>query len=118
MSDWIYSTVFYSKNIGNYYLELQGVDSICTISLNGKEIGSTDNQFIKYIISITVATGENTLELHFKDPVEWALKRSLDYPYEVPDGFAVEQNGEKNRNFIRKEQCSFSWDWGRNFIIL
>jgi beta-mannosidase len=97
---------------GHYYLEFQGLDTVCSITLNGREIGSTDNQFVKYIFSVAVIAGKNTLELYFKDPVKWALQKSRDYPYPVPDGYAVEQNGEKNRNFIRKEQCSFSWDWG------
>ena len=112
-SDWKYSSIFYISNVdGKYFLEFQGLDTICNIILNGKEIGITDNQFVKYMLSVSVITGENRLELYFKNPVEWAYRKSMDYPYPVPDGFAIEQNGVKNRNFIRKEQCSFSWDWG------
>lgn len=47
----------------------------------------------------------------------WLIQKqqAVSYPYSVPDGFHPAQNGERHRNFIRKEQCSFAWDWGPCF---
>lgn len=41
---------------------------------------------------------------------------AVNYPYRVPPECPPDvQKGECHVNFLRKEQCSFSWDWGPAF---
>ena len=60
--------------------------------------------------------GNNSIGLSFWSAVDYSAKQSRSYPYPVPPNCtALVQNGECHVNFIRKEQCSFSWDWGPSF---
>lgn len=59
-------------------------------------------------ITSAVRTGTNTIEVKFTSAVEYAYAQAAAYPYTVP--FSAYPTGLDNRNFIRKEQCSFAWD--------
>lgn len=60
--------------------------------------------------------GSNTLDVFFKSPVSYAESQAYLYPYSVPPACPPpEQKGECFFNFIRKQACSFSWDWGPAF---
>ena len=60
--------------------------------------------------------GNNSIGLSFWSAVDYSAKQSRSYPYLVPPNCtAPVQNGECHVNFIRKEQCAFSWDWGPSF---
>ncbi|KAF8985953.1 hypothetical protein BGZ46_000039 [Entomortierella lignicola] len=100
-------------------LDCEGLDTITTVYLNGTPIGSTNNQFRRYLfdVSSTLQKGSNLLCIKFEDAVSYANAKAKSYPYYVPDLFNMSsaQHGFPFRNFIRKEQCSFSWDWGPAF---
>ncbi|KAI8816810.1 mannosidase, beta A, lysosomal-like protein [Fimicolochytrium jonesii] len=122
MEDWTYSTDFPSNLSSQHiYLVFDGLDTIATISLNGKVVGKTENQFRRFIFDIRRLILEdagaiNTLSVTFASAAKTATTTAKAYPYQVPDGFDPTQNGERNRNFVRKEQCSFGWDWGPCFL--
>ena len=60
--------------------------------------------------------GVNTVKVKFWSAVNYASEEQVKYPYAVtPDCPPDVQHGECHANFIRKEQCSFSWDWGPSF---
>ena len=88
----------------NKLLVCEGLDTIASITLNGSFVGSSDNQFRRFVFPVQFKSGENTLQVAFESAALYADKMAAHYPYIVPDGFAPEQFGEKNRNFIRKEQ--------------
>lgn len=106
-------------------LVLHGVDTISTIYLNGQEIGSTDNMFVRYKFDIKphlkLAGLQNSLTIKFESPVKYSARKSnqsirrnrgrIIPPY-CP---TPAQRGECHVNFIRKMQASFSWDWGPAF---
>ncbi|KAG0276044.1 hypothetical protein BGZ95_008085 [Linnemannia exigua] len=100
-------------------LDCEGLDTLASITLNGIIIGSTDNQFRHYHLDITKAlqTKSNVLRITFDNAVRLSKEKADAYPYYVPDMFnmSAAQHGFPNRNFVRKEQCSFSWDWGPAF---
>jgi beta-mannosidase len=94
------------------YLEADGLDTITEIFLNGQQVGRTDNMHRPWIIPIKewLKEGENTLEIRFKNSLEYIKKerkrRTL---------FAADNGGETSVpgfNMIRKSHCSFGWDWG------
>lgn len=60
----------------------------------------------------------NVLQFVMESMLTFGLQeRAAVIPYELP--FAdnlTQQSGAPFRNYIRKEQCSFSWDWGPCFM--
>ena len=59
-------------------------------------------------------SGENVIEITFQSATIYGTKQEKAYPYPVPSSQYV--NGQDGRNFVRKEQSSFGWDWGPSFI--
>ncbi|KAJ3273053.1 hypothetical protein HDV01_004830 [Terramyces sp. JEL0728] len=108
------------SNSDKQMLILEGIDTVAEFVLNGAVVGKTNNQFRMYILDIThfIKSGVNKLEVRFTSAIRYALDKSLEYSYKVPDQFAPEQSGERHRNFVRKNQCSFSWDWGPCFATM
>lgn len=120
-------------NHRNVFLKLDGVDTAAQVTLNRKTLGATDNMFITYMFNATQAlqspSGQNQdtfpIELFFMSPVLYAQQqaslptvrsRTDPGPYPAPPACPpAEQHGECHVNYIRKEQCSFAWDWGPAF---
>lgn len=104
----------YSKSNKKALLVLKNIDTVSTVFINNKEVGKTDNFFSRFLFDITgeLKDGENEICFVFESAEKVATSRAekanMIYPYsEYP-------NGGKHRNFIRKTQCSFGWDWGLN----
>ncbi|KAF9954218.1 hypothetical protein BGZ72_004753 [Mortierella alpina] len=119
---WVLTKEFYIEKDALFtaaFLDCEGLDTIASILLNGTEIGKAENQFLRHVFDVKNAllVGQNTLQIQFEDAVHFAKERAGAYPYYVPDMFnmSAAQHGFPRRNFIRKEQCSFSWDWGPAF---
>ena len=107
--DWKFSKTFVVEKLESKTdIVFDGIDTISTIYLNGKEIAKTDNMFMQYRIDVTdsILVGENKLEV-----VLLSIRKELSkYPEEGYFGcFNVQ------RIFIRKAQCHFSWDWAPDF---
>ncbi|XP_021536047.1 beta-mannosidase [Neomonachus schauinslandi] len=121
LDNWTYSKKFKIPfNISKWQkvnLIFEGVDTVAKVLLNSVPIGKTGNMFKRYSFDITSVVGEvNSLELCFQSPVLYAAQRSKAHGYSVPpDCPPLVQKGQCHVNFIRKEQSSFSWDWGPSF---
>ncbi|XP_070174376.1 beta-mannosidase-like [Littorina saxatilis] len=99
-------------------LVAEGIDTVSTVFINGRAVMGTDNMFVKYTLDVKpfVKPGNNTIQLSFQSATDFAKKQADTYPYTVPPTCTLPvQHGECHVNFIRKEQCSFSWDWGPSF---
>ncbi|XP_016014567.1 beta-mannosidase isoform X1 [Rousettus aegyptiacus] len=99
-------------------LIFEGVDTVTEVLLNNVSIGNTNNMFKRYSFDITsVVQAVNVIEVRFQSPVLYAAQQSRAHSsYQVPPNCPPSvQKGECHVNFIRKEQCSFSWDWGPSF---
>ncbi|XP_032256799.1 beta-mannosidase isoform X2 [Phoca vitulina] len=121
LDNWTYSKKFKIPfNISKWQkvnLIFEGVDTVAKVLLNSVPIGKTGNMFKRYSFDITSVVREvNSLELCFQSPVLYAAQRSKAHSYSVPpDCPPPVQKGQCHVNFIRKEQSSFSWDWGPSF---
>uniref|UniRef100_UPI002952ABA9 beta-mannosidase n=1 Tax=Panthera onca TaxID=9690 RepID=UPI002952ABA9 len=122
LDNWTYSKKFQIPfNISKWQkvnLIFEGVDTVAKILLNSVPIGKTDNMFKRYSFDITtVVRNVNSLELRFQSPVLYAAQRSKAHTsyWVPPDCPPPVQKGQCHVNFIRKEQSSFSWDWGPSF---
>ncbi|WP_456284639.1 glycoside hydrolase family 2 protein [Microbacterium sp. JZ101] len=107
--DWRFETTFRWHEDGSERRDLvaEGLDTLATITLNGVEIGRTENQHRSYRFDIGAALveGENALRIDFDAPVPAAHERS-------------ERHGARPHvnhhpyNALRKMGSSFGWDWG------
>jgi beta-mannosidase len=60
--------------------------------------------------------GLNSIRVDFRSAVIFANDSFHSHPYIVPPSCPpAEYHPECHANFIRKAQCSFSWDWGPAF---
>uniref|UniRef100_A0A3Q3XH45 Beta-mannosidase n=1 Tax=Mola mola TaxID=94237 RepID=A0A3Q3XH45_MOLML len=116
--NWTYTTTFTGAK-AKVLLVLDGVDTVSSIWLNGISVGKTDNMFRRYEFPVgaLLKDGGNVLNVSFLSPVLYAFERNKAHSaYSVPPACPPDvQKGECHVNFIRKEQRSFSWDWGPSF---
>ena len=99
-----------SDLFGHERIELvcEGVDTVCAISVNGQQIGSTANVFRTYRFDIRerILPGENTIRLEFEDPYRFIEEEAKKHPH-----FPHNKDNTIIR-YIRKPACNFGWDWG------
>ncbi len=98
------------------FLEIECLDTVAEISLNGKAIGHSANMFRRLRLDVkdSLKEGENVLSVLIKSPevAAAAVDKTLRYP--VPAmAYPVTS---PHRNLIRKMQCMSGWDWGPCFL--
>ncbi|XP_053259923.1 beta-mannosidase isoform X3 [Podarcis raffonei] len=122
LDNWTYSrdfkTPFDIRKWQKVSLVFDGVDTVAQIVVNNVTVGRTDNMFNRYSFDITDVIKEvNAIHVNFVSAVWYAAEQSKNHQaYKVPPECPPPvQKGQCHVNFIRKEQCSFSWDWGPSF---
>ncbi|RUP49332.1 hypothetical protein BC936DRAFT_142764, partial [Jimgerdemannia flammicorona] len=120
---WTYSREFEvdDKLFGSdkILLVCHGLDTVADVSVNGTLVGRANNQFRRWVYDIKAAVrhGTNTIAVSFRNASDYGTELAAKYPYPVPEAMNIEtQQGEPGRNFVRKESCAFSWDWGPAFV--
>ncbi|PRP79964.1 mannosidase, beta A, lysosomal [Planoprotostelium fungivorum] len=124
MDSWTWSRTFEAPQRWQGHrviLYLDGVDTIATVKVNDQVVLNADNMYLRYQIDVTdivKLNADNHIEISFACAATYAEQKKNEYPYAVPsyDGPLSVTHGVDNRNFIRKESSSFSWDWGPAFI--
>uniref|UniRef100_A0A0B6ZR31 Beta-mannosidase n=1 Tax=Arion vulgaris TaxID=1028688 RepID=A0A0B6ZR31_9EUPU len=121
-ADWTYSRNFsVSSDVASskqVWLICEGLDTVATVLVNDKVVGQSENMFARSTFNVAgvVKGGANTLVIHFTSAVREALARTKNSDYDIPRICpSSAENGQCHVNQIRKEQCSFSWDWGPSF---
>ncbi|PSK62697.1 Exo-beta-D-glucosaminidase [Micromonospora sp. MH33] len=112
-TDWVYETTFDWRPGDDERVDLvcAGLDTVATVTLNGAEVGRTENQHRGYRFTAgpSLRPGANTLTVRFDSPYRYAeahRDRLGDRPNAYPEPF----------NFIRKTACNFGWDWGPTVV--
>ncbi|QGN50325.1 glycoside hydrolase family 2 protein [Micromonospora sp. WMMD558] len=112
-TDWVYETTFDRPSGGHQRLDLvcAGLDTVATATLNGAEVGRTENMHRGYRFDVTalLRAGNNALAVRFDSPYRYAeahRDRLGDRPNAYPEPFP----------FIRKMACNFGWDWGPTVV--
>ncbi|HVW21499.1 MAG TPA: glycoside hydrolase family 2 protein [Opitutaceae bacterium] len=93
-------------------LVADGLDTLATVSLNGREIGRTDNMFVAHRWSVRgrLRRGRNVLLVRFASAAAYIRTHRLGHrPREFNDPVGRCQ-------VLRKQQCQFGWDWGPRFV--
>jgi len=100
--------------LSKFTIHFDQVDTVANITLNGCFLGQTNNMFLAYTFDVNKSCLQSTnqLQIDFESPVMYAYKQARAYNDTVPP-FCPQniQYGECHVQFIRKEPCSFSWDW-------
>jgi beta-mannosidase len=111
-SDWEYcykfsveSELFRKPHI---WLICDGLDTLATVDLNGRELGRTANMFRQYRwdVKSLLKGGENDLRITFDSPVRFAAARQA---IRSMPGVSQAIPGGPH---LRKAPCQFGWDWG------
>lgn len=102
-------------------LRLSGVDTFCALRLNSEAVGPPlDSALLTHDVRIPpgiLRPGPNRLVLAFSPPLAEAALRAASYPYPVPHTLYYHTWSEpSHRNFARKPQSDFGWDWGPSLL--
>jgi beta-mannosidase len=110
-SDWVYKRAFdvpeaILKN-DCVLLRCEGLDTLASVNINGLKVGTANNMFRlwEFDVKSALRAGENTVEISFESPLGYIKRRESG---RAPDKWV------KGRAWVRKEPCSFGWDWGPN----
>lgn len=92
-------------------IELDRVDTLATVRINGAEIGRCDNAFRRWRFDVPAGVlkpGKNLIELVFDNPVAAAKALNEAQDYYVPWHWNVNL---PHANLIRMIACDCGWDW-------
>ncbi|KAI5305698.1 hypothetical protein KEM56_003606 [Ascosphaera pollenicola] len=112
--------IFRKKNASQNYLVFDGLDTFATVQVCDQTVGQANNQFRQWIFDMTKAldsckSPSPSLSIHFESAITVA-KQIAEQPGQEQWPDYVEGLFEfPNRQFIRKEQSDFGWDWGPAF---
>lgn len=111
-TDWLYRVLFTADETlsEQEHIELHfgGLDTLCTVWLNGEEVLRSENMFVPRTVNLQgrLRHGENTLHLLFETVLDAGHALEAEY------GRRTAWNGDKSRVYIRKAQYHYGWDWG------
>ena len=115
---WNFTKTFFLQQdflrLTQFHLHFDQVDTISNVTLNQCFLGNTTSMFFAYTFNVPSAClmENNILHVDFISPVIYALDQAIAYNKSVfPACVSQAQHGECHVQFIRKEPCSFSWDW-------
>lgn len=101
-----------SAVLGHEHIDLvfDGLDTACTIYLNGQRISSPDNMFREWRIDVKplLHAGANELRIVFPAPMKAAEAVAEKDPWHS-------RTHTDPKGYIRKAVYEFGWDWGPRF---
>jgi beta-mannosidase len=93
------------------WLVFDGLDTLCTIYLNGSELRRHENMFIpaRFDVGGRLQPGQNCVALRFDPIVTGAAIRTIpgNWTWRAPE-----------RIWVRKAQCQFGWDWAPRLVSI
>jgi beta-mannosidase len=117
--DWEYRTTFRvtAQTLARENVELvfEGLDTYAGVYLNEQLVLKADNMFRTWRVNAKPAlkTGENTLRIVFRSPLNEILPVMAKLKYQLP---APNDQGEKTSPYTRKAPYHYGWDWGPRFV--
>ncbi len=92
------------------FLVCDGLDTLATVTLNGQELGRTDNMFRQYRWDVKsclhARDAANDLQILFRSPVRYISEKQQ---VRAMPGVSQAIPGGP---YLRKAPCHFGWDWG------
>ena len=89
-------------------LRCEGLDTLCTLTLNGASVGEANNfhRTWEYDVTGLLREGGNTLSVAIASPTRYIRERDAEKHY---GGSVYAMRGFP---YLRKPHCMFGWDWG------
>ncbi len=96
---------------GGWILEIDQLDTVAEIIVNGATVLSAANMFRRYRVDMdrVLKPGRNTIAIVFRSNTRAANALQAAQPYPVP--YHAGNCPIPNGNMLRKAQCHFGWDW-------
>lgn len=113
--DWTYSRSFEvsadTLKAAQVLIQAKGLDTLATLTLNGKVILKADNMFRTWEVDVkdTLLEGTNQIEAHFASPIP-PMQAGSDEK-RLP-GWNLYHEDFAGKSYLRKMACGFGWDWG------
>ncbi len=96
--------------LDGWLLEIDRLDTVAEISLNGERIAATRNAFRRHRIALAgLRPTGNRLEVVIRSSTAEANRLQAAQPFRVP--YSTDNSPIANGNMLRKPQCHFGWDW-------
>ncbi|MBW0514543.1 hypothetical protein O181_054258 [Austropuccinia psidii MF-1] len=110
-----------------FYLVFKGLDTFCEIELAGQKIGSTNNSFRSWVFDVTSALKDSrhrsSISLSLKFASAWTTATRIAneppqpwYSKDVGYDNLIDTYEYDSRNWVRKQQSDFGWDWGPAYL--
>lgn len=105
-----------TDGLSNRILRFEGLDTVCTVTLNGTEIAKHDNMHVPLEVDVTklLKKGTNDLRVDFQPAAAVGEERKAAYLAE--QGLPADAGSFPERSFVRKAQYMFGWDWGPRLV--
>ena len=100
------------------FIELEGLDTVAEIFVNGKLLAKTEECFCASSLSRQkelLRAGKNLLRIEIASAEKAAEAEAKRLPYPIPYNDWPVQS--PHRNLIRKVQCHSGWDWGPCLMV-
>lgn len=114
--NWIYTRTFEVApeilDAEKCELVFEMLDTLAEISVNGKEIGTTQNAYRRYVFDVkdALTEGENTISVKFLNCLEYIAQWQKAMP------MLNTTEGEAGSCHIRKPAYHFGWDWAPHLL--
>ena len=104
-------------NVASLDLNVEYLDTIAEIKINGHCIASSHNMFVALEVNILpfINEGDNKIEILLKRADLAAKSEAEKLPFPIP--WAVGNNQIAHMNTLRKTQCHSGWDWGICLLV-
>lgn len=119
--DWAFRRSFrvtsgFLKN-AHVALELESVDTIAEIWINGTKAGESRSMFVpvRWEVRPLLVEGDNEIRIVLRSPEQTAVALAQALPYPIPHTGAPVMS--PHRNLLRKAQCQSGWDWGPCLMV-
>ena len=116
--DWVYRCRFsWSAREGcpKRVLRFDGLDTVCSVFLNGSLVAEHDNMFLPLEVDVTsLLRASNELVVEFSSAVRVAESRKA--AFFAAEGIDASVTTFYERSFLRKAQYMFGWDWGPRLV--
>ncbi|TCR83992.1 glycoside hydrolase family 2 protein [Rhizobium sp. BK376] len=110
--DWMVTRSFSLDDIsGDWYLDIDYLDTVATVSINGAVVLEGNNCFQRYRpdVSKALKVGENTIRIVLHSSVRVGAELQTKQPFYIP--YNPGNSPIPDGNMLRKPQCHFGWDW-------
>lgn len=113
--DWVYrSTIQVDQATlaqSHAWLVCEGLDTLCTLRINGTVVLEADNMHRTWVVSVLGAlrAGANDIEVTFHSPLDRMNAGDAERSLPCWNLYHTDFIG---KSYVRKMACAFGWDWG------